>query len=202
MIASLAGFVLLAGLRAARSEPQRLQRSVATGALAGVLALGVHSLFDFNLHLPSNALLFAALAAVLLAYVPAPAHPRGLAGLTGAAVLASLALALTTTWHSARYDPEPLRRAGPLAATALRRATLEGEARRHLSERPAEARAWIALAWLEPDGNVYFAATCGLGRAARSYECRRPRGRPQPLTLTFGVRESLQSSCILSTFES
>ena len=148
VIASFAGFVLLAGLRAARSEPQRLQRSVATGALAGVLALGVHSLFDFNLHLPSNALLFAALAAVLLAYVPAPAHPRGLAALTGAAVLASLALALTTTWHSARYDPEPLRRAGPLAATALRRATLEGEARSHLSERPADARAWMALAWL------------------------------------------------------
>jgi O-antigen ligase len=148
LIASLAGFVLLAGLRAARSEPQRLQRSVATGALAGVLALGVHSLFDFNLHLPSNALLFAALAAVLLAYVPARAHPRGLAGLTRVAVLASLALALTTTWHSTRYDPEPLRRAGPLAATALRRGTLEGQARSHLSERPAEARAWMALAWL------------------------------------------------------
>jgi O-antigen ligase len=148
VIGSFAGFVLLAGLRAARTEPQRLQRSVATGALAGVLALGIHGLFDFNLHLPSNALLFAALAAVLLAYVPAPAHSRGLAGLTGAAVLASLALALTTTWHSARYDPEPLRRAGLLAATALRRATLEGEARSHLSERPAEAKAWMALAWL------------------------------------------------------
>ena len=58
MIAALVGFVLLCGLRAARAEPQRLKRALATGALAGGLALAVHSLFDFNLHLPSNALLF------------------------------------------------------------------------------------------------------------------------------------------------
>jgi hypothetical protein len=29
------------------------------GGLAGVVAMGVHSLVDFNLHIPANALTFA-----------------------------------------------------------------------------------------------------------------------------------------------
>ena len=146
---ALAGFALLCGLRAARGEEQRLKRALATGALAAVFALAVHSLFDFNLHLPSNALLFAALAGVLLTHATdeAPSHP--LVWLAGATILASLALALTTSWHPSRYDAGQLRRAVPTAATALRRASLGGQARNHLKRRPTDAVAWIALAWLQ-----------------------------------------------------
>jgi hypothetical protein len=146
VIASLAGFVLLAGLRATRSEPQRLQRSIATGALAGVLALGVHSLFDFNLHLPSNALLFSALVAVVLGRPTDPVRSRPLVWSGGVTMLAALALALVTSWSSPHYDSGPLRRAG--TATALRRATLEAESRSYLRSRPADSTAWIAAAWL------------------------------------------------------
>jgi O-antigen ligase len=40
-------------------------RAVGIGSAAGIFALLVHSLFDFNLQIPSNALLFLVLAAVL-----------------------------------------------------------------------------------------------------------------------------------------
>src|SRR5215510_9694637 len=51
-------------LRAMRSMNQRV-RAVALGSGAGVFAILVHSLFDFNLQIPSNALLFLLLAAVI-----------------------------------------------------------------------------------------------------------------------------------------
>jgi O-antigen ligase len=42
-----------------------LRRGLALGAGAGIFAILVHSLFDFNLQLPSNALLFLALSAIV-----------------------------------------------------------------------------------------------------------------------------------------
>jgi O-antigen ligase len=45
------------------SDP--LQAGLALGGGAGIFALLVHSLFDFNLQLPSNALLFLLLSAVV-----------------------------------------------------------------------------------------------------------------------------------------
>ena len=144
----LVGGLVLSGLRAARSEPQRLPRGVVSGALAGLLALGVHSLFDFNLHLPSNALLASALAAVLVAAASgassAPAS-RGMVLATGA----GLVLALATTWQPAGSDAGPLLRAAPGPATSLRRAALERELVTSLRRRPADASAWLALAWLQ-----------------------------------------------------
>ena len=46
------------------SSPDRFRRGVAAGALAGCFAVLVHSLFDFSLHMTSNALLFLVLAAL------------------------------------------------------------------------------------------------------------------------------------------
>ena len=51
-------------------HPSRLIRGITLGALAGVTAILVHSISDFNLHIPANALLFTVLAA--LATGPAP----------------------------------------------------------------------------------------------------------------------------------
>jgi O-antigen ligase len=59
IIATFRGFVRGIRLR----DP--LRRGLALGAGAGIFAILVHSLFDFNLQLPSNALLFLVLSAVV-----------------------------------------------------------------------------------------------------------------------------------------
>jgi O-antigen ligase len=50
------------GLRKMKS-PSRLERAVTLGSLSGITAILVHSVADFNLHVPANALLFSVLAA-------------------------------------------------------------------------------------------------------------------------------------------
>ncbi len=47
--------------------PSRLVRGTTLGALSAITAILVHSLFDFNLHIPANALLFTVLCAVVAA---------------------------------------------------------------------------------------------------------------------------------------
>lgn len=52
------------GLANLRSVEERLRRAVYAGSLAACAALLLHSLVDFNLHIPSNALLFLLLASL------------------------------------------------------------------------------------------------------------------------------------------
>lgn len=61
------------GLRKLRS-PSRLVRGTTLGAMAGITAILVHSISDFNLHVPANAILFTVLAAIAMA--PPPARRR------------------------------------------------------------------------------------------------------------------------------
>lgn len=49
-------------------EKKSNRAAIVLGASAGLLALLVHSFFDFNLHIPSNAFLFAALLAVVMSH--------------------------------------------------------------------------------------------------------------------------------------
>jgi O-antigen ligase len=51
------------GLRRMKSASSRLERAATLGSLAGITAILVHSISDFNLHVPANALLFTALTA-------------------------------------------------------------------------------------------------------------------------------------------
>jgi len=51
-------------------NPSRLVRGTTLGALSGITAILVHSIFDFNLHIPANAILFTVLAAIAVAPVP------------------------------------------------------------------------------------------------------------------------------------
>ena len=51
-------------------NPSRLVRGVTLGAMAGITAILFHSIADFNLHIPANALLFTVLAALVAAPMP------------------------------------------------------------------------------------------------------------------------------------
>ena len=53
-------------------NPSRLVRGVTLGAMSGITAILIHSISDFNLHIPSNAILFTVLAALVVA--PLPEH--------------------------------------------------------------------------------------------------------------------------------
>jgi O-antigen ligase len=51
-------------------NPSRLVRGTTLGALSGITAILVHSIGDFNLHIPANALLFTILAAIVVSPIP------------------------------------------------------------------------------------------------------------------------------------
>ncbi len=57
------------GLRRLQNR-SRLVRGITLGAMTGITAILVHSVADFNLHIPANALLFTILAALVVAPVP------------------------------------------------------------------------------------------------------------------------------------
>lgn len=51
-------------------NPSRLVRGITLGALSGITAIFVHSISDFNLHIPANAILFTILAAIVVSPIP------------------------------------------------------------------------------------------------------------------------------------
>ena len=172
-LAAVSAFGL--ALRRIRTEPHRLARGVAAGALAGVAALLVHSAFDFNLRIPSNALLFCLLFAMA-------SPPDVSAAETGVGVVvraswrrsrAVLLLVLATTvvlglagpWVPRQIDTSRLWRAPASPAAALRWRSLESEVVEHLRHRPADAQAWVVLAWLRgplPPAEARSLATWGV----------------------------------------
>jgi O-antigen ligase len=146
--------LLLLGLKALRSTEHRLARSLLGAALAGGAAVYLHSAFDFNLRIPSNALVAALLAAVCASAVlpateRATAGRRSLRSVAGPGlVAASLLTALATTWIEPRWVPAALSRATTPAYTDLRRSALERDVTAILRQRPARAPAWVHLGWL------------------------------------------------------
>lgn len=84
--AGAAGLVVLGGFLwvAARRSRHRLEEApggsrsqgVLIGAMAAVVTLLIHGLFDFNTHIPSNALLFVALLGMIASSHPREAEPR------------------------------------------------------------------------------------------------------------------------------
>jgi O-antigen ligase len=62
-------WILTALFRTGRAKLHSTSRqtwSVTLGAMTGILAILVHSLVDFNLHIPANALLFTVLSAIVV----------------------------------------------------------------------------------------------------------------------------------------
>src|SRR5207249_11827847 len=104
----LAGVVIVAWLAALaacgladrlRHGRDPFRKSIAVGAAGAVAALAVHSLFDFNLRLPANALVFVS----LLGLAASPREPsRGLGGraLPAVAALALLSLGVAAAWRA------------------------------------------------------------------------------------------------------
>jgi len=149
--ALMTGF-LLGGTAAKdlKESRARLRRGMGAGALAGMVALAVHSAFDFNLRIPSNALLFTFLGAVAYAAGPRKFLGRG-AGFVLAISLFSSALVLKGT----KTGPEaPSRRDLDLAihspdavARDLRLSRAEEALKEFVRNRPAAAEAWLLLGW-------------------------------------------------------
>ena len=52
------------------ANPSRLVRGSTIGALSGISVILFYSIFDFNLHIPANAVLFSVLAAIVASPVP------------------------------------------------------------------------------------------------------------------------------------
>ncbi len=51
-------------------NPSRMVQGITLGAMSGITAILVHSISDFNLHIPANAILFTVLAALVTAPIP------------------------------------------------------------------------------------------------------------------------------------
>jgi O-antigen ligase len=151
--------LLLAAIGRLGSEEGRMARATCTAAAAGVVALYVHSAFDFNLHIPSNALMATLIALFAFGTVRLPG-PSDLAGVARATtgrgamfVAVSLLVALLTPWSEPRREPAALARAGTPSRTDLRRSSLESDLTALLRQRPGQATAWVQLAWLRLPGN-------------------------------------------------
>jgi O-antigen ligase len=183
-------FVARAAAGGLPAQGDRLRRGLGLGAGAGAAALLVHSAFDFNLRIPSNALLFSFLAALALsASDPSPAdrppgegqaapgpQPSRLATLAWATALAlALVLALVTPVAPTRALPEAALAfavKGGRPVTPLRVAQATRAVEGHLRGRPAQAEAWLFLAWLRSAAGDRAQATA-LARYAASLDPQR-----------------------------
>jgi hypothetical protein len=153
LLAWLAVSVLRRGWRGVHDEPHRVPRAIRAGALAGIVALLVHSAFDFNLRIPSNALLFAMLAALVLApEAPSSVVVRGGRPVAALVVAASLVVALATPWTE-RGREQGLARLAGIEPGGLRWTAIEADVISHVRRRPADAVAWVTLAWLRRPSN-------------------------------------------------
>ena len=144
-------------VRGLRAQPDRLLRGIGLGASAGALALLAHSFVDFNLRIPSNALVFAGLVALAAGTaLPAGAAehdaPERGGGRARLALLALLSLGVLATlwvpWSEPPGQMSRLRRAATRPEARLRRTASEEWLLGHLRSRPADAPAWAWLAWV------------------------------------------------------
>ncbi len=139
-------------LRGLALERDRLRRALGMGAAAAAAALLVHSAFDFNLRITSNAVLFAVLAAWILAAAPSTDLPsQGLGPREARALALGLATALLVALLAPL--PAPVRGLDAVSAaraspTPLRLALAEEALATHLRGRPGDAEAWLLLGWV------------------------------------------------------
>lgn len=89
LVGGLCGLVFIVllfwlGLKNVEAAERRLPRAIFAGSLVACAGLLLHSLVDFNLHIPANALLFLLLAALATSRMPVAAPGRFSEPLNGA----------------------------------------------------------------------------------------------------------------------
>lgn len=152
-------------------------RGLGMGALAALVALAVHSAFDFNLRIPSNAVLFAFVASVAAAASGLRAWPGARPSGVALGLLAALLLALAL---GSAPDPAPAARREVAEAVtadrpevrALRLDRAETALRRTLERRPAHAESWLLLAAVRAQRGE-AAAAAALSRHASALDPQR-----------------------------
>ena len=151
---ALAGMALSAARVLAIRRPSA-QRALVAGALAGLVALLTHSAFDFNLRIPSNAILAVFFASVVSASAPpravSPVATRAAALVFGLATLIVLLRPAfladpSESWESARNEAGMAAASTAPEAKTLRLERTERALEAVLRRRPAHAEAWLLLA--------------------------------------------------------
>lgn len=174
--------VWLLARRAARSfakEPDRLKRGLVLGAAAALIALLVHSLFDFNLRITSNALLASLLAAWGITGKSDPPE-RSRYRVIGFLLALLLGLGATILGPSAST---PVAHLAPVRdalarATPLRLEAAEEALGGHLRARPGDAEGWLNLGWVRAargfraEGAALARYATGLDPERRSIKAR------------------------------
>ena len=150
---ALAGLALLlaAAGRGIAGGGDRTVRGIATGAVAALVALAVHSAVDFNLRIPSNAALAALVAAFAAGAAGLRPRPLPRAAAFGLAVLAVALLGAAvrlppSPWLAARAEVMEAASAGSADVRRLRLERAEAGLERLLRQRPAHAESWLMLA--------------------------------------------------------
>jgi O-antigen ligase len=188
-LAALAGAARVV-VRGLAQQTDRLKRGLGLGAAAGASALLVHSAFDFNLRIPSNALLFAFLGALALAMATVPESAPSRSPIGALAVALALAFAATTPAAATSNLPDEARAftvKGGRPVTPMRVAQAKGAVTAHLQRRPADAESWLFLAWLrsasgardEAGALARYAAQLDPERAAIQSEAARIEAGPR-----------------------
>jgi O-antigen ligase len=175
-------------VRAIRGHRDRVLRGIVTGALAGIVALIVHGLVDFNLRIPSNALMFVALMTVAVA-------PLGTITWQGRSCWCMVAaLAAIAVTYARASDAWPLLREAHASAVkaaqsntpagaALRVSMADARVREYLGAKPADPEGWLLAAWVTVVGSRP-ADAAGLARHAIALDPARPGVREAARTLT------------------
>ena len=143
--------LFIRSVRAIRGHRDRVFRGMVTGALAGMVALTVHGLVDFNLRSPSNATMFVALAALAAAPLGTMARPGSRRWLFVAALvaIAIVPAGFPAPWailRDAHGSATKATRSAPESA-ALRVSLTERRSGEYLQRRPADPEGWLLASW-------------------------------------------------------
>jgi O-antigen ligase len=147
--------VLLLGVRSwrgVRETRDPLLRGIGVGALAGLSGLALHSAVDFNLRIPSNAVLAAFLVSLAASLAPPrpstfPAAGAWAAVLSASLAVGGLAVLRPVPWALAEGQVAAAAAAWQPETRRLRAARAEYALRSVVRSRPAHAESWLLLAW-------------------------------------------------------
>jgi O-antigen ligase len=175
-------------VRAIRGHRDRVLRGIVTGALAGVVALTVHGLVDFNLRVPSNALMFVAL--MVMAVEPLGTITwQGRSSWWLIAALAAIAITYaraTEAWpllREAHASAVKAAQSDTRAGAGLRVSMADRRVREYLGVRPADPEGWLLAAWVAAVSSRP-ADVAGLARHAIVLDPEQPGVREAARTLT------------------